>query len=109
MASLTEILILRGVIPIELLPDTAASWSGDEQSVRELVESGTVTEVQVASARAAQANVPFVDLVDFPIDRAAVVRVPEAICRRYTVLPIGFEGEALLLAMLNPADVFALD
>jgi len=109
MASLTEILILRGVIPIELLPDTAASWSGDEQSVRELVERGAVTEAQVASARAAQANLPFVELVDFPVDRAAVTLVPESICRRYTVLPIGFEGRSLLLAMPNPADVFALD
>src|SRR4051794_1792628 len=109
MASLTEILILRGVIPIELLPDTAGSWSGDEQSVRALVERGAVTEAQVASARAAQANLPFVELVDFPVDRAAVTLVPESICRRYTVLPIGFERGALLLAMPNPADVFALD
>jgi type IV pilus assembly protein PilB len=109
MASLTEILILRGVIPIELLPDTAASWSGDEQSVRELVQRGAVTEAQVASARAAQANLPFVELVDFPVDRTAVALVPEPICRRYTVLPIGFERNALLLAMPNPADVFALD
>jgi type IV pilus assembly protein PilB len=109
MASLTEILILRGVIPIELLPDTAASWSGDEQSVRELVERGAVSEAQVASARAAQANLPFVELADFPVDRAAVALVPESICRRSTVLPIGFDGRALLLAMPNPADVFALD
>jgi type IV pilus assembly protein PilB len=109
MASLTEILILRGVIPIELLPDTAASWSGDEQSVRELVERGSVSEAQVASARAAQANLPFVELMDFPVDRAAVALVPESICRRYSVLPIGFERNALLLAMPNPADVFALD
>jgi type IV pilus assembly protein PilB len=109
MASLTEILILRGHIPIELLPDTAASWSGDERSVRELIERGAVTEAQVASARAAQANLPFVELVDYPVDRAAIALVPEAICRRYTVLPIGFEREALLLAMPNPADVFALD
>jgi type IV pilus assembly protein PilB len=109
MASLTEILILRGVIPIELLPDTAASWSGDEQSVRELVERGAVSEAQVASARAAQANLPFVELADYPVDRAAVALVPESICRRSTVLPIGFDGRALLLAMPNPADVFALD
>ena len=109
MASLTEILILRGIVPIELLSETAGSWSGDEQSVRELVERGVVTEAQVASARASQANLPFVELVDFPIDRAAVALVPAGICRRYEVLPLGFEGHVLLLAMVNTGDVFALD
>ena len=51
----------------------------------------------------------FVDLDTFPVDRAAVGRLTGAVCRRYTVLPIAFEGDAIVLAMADPTDVLALD
>jgi type IV pilus assembly protein PilB len=107
MASLTEILILRGVMPIESLDSMSA---GDEEStVRDLLERGVLTEVQLASARAALAGLPFVELLDFAVDARAVALVPAAVCRRYGVLPIGFSGDYLILAMVDPGDVFAID
>ena len=109
MASLTEILILRGVVPIENLDSISGAWGEDEDAVKALVERGIVTEVQLASARAAQAELPFVELVDFPVDRSAVAMVPAAMCRRYQVLPIGVIGDILTLAMVDPGDVFAID
>ena len=109
MASLTEILILRGVVPIENLDTISGSWGEDEEAVKQLVERGIVTAVQVASARAAQASLPFVELIDFPVERTAVAMVPSAICRRYNILPIGIVGDILTLAMSDPGDVFAID
>jgi len=109
MASLTEILILRGVVPIENLDSISGAWGEDEDAVKALVERGIVTEVQLASARAAQAELPFVELVDFPVDRSAVAMVPASMCRRYQVLPIGVIGDILTLAMVDPGDVFAID
>ena len=109
MASLTEILILRGVVPIENLDAISGSWGEDEEAVRQLVERGIVSPVQLASARAAQADLPFVELVDFPVERTAVSLVPAQICRRYTVLPIGVVGDILTLAMADPGNVFAID
>ena len=76
MASLTEILILRGVVPIENLDTISGSWGEDEEAVKQLVDRGMVTPVQLASARAAQADLPFVELVDFPVERTAVALVP---------------------------------
>jgi len=109
MASLTEILILRGVVPIENLDTISGSWGEDEEAVKQLVDRGMVTPVQVASARAAQADLPFVELVDFPVERTAVALVPSAICRRHLVLPIGLVGDILTLAMADPGNVFAID
>ena len=109
MASLTEILILRGVVPIENLDTISGSWGEDEEAVKQLVERGIVTPVQVASARAAQASLPFVELTDSPVERTAVSLVPSSICRRYNVLPIGIVGDTLTLAMADPGDVFAID
>jgi type IV pilus assembly protein PilB len=109
MASLTEILILRGVVPIENLDSISGAWGEDEEAVKLLVDRGIVTPVQVASARAAQADLPFVELLEFPVDRNAVALVPAAVCRRYQVLPIGVVGDTLTLAMVDPGDVFAID
>ncbi len=109
MASLSEILIIRGLMPITSLDQVTGDPTRDEAHVRELVEGGVVSESQVASARAAQLGLPFVDLTDYPIDQSAVSLVPVALLRRHEVLPIGRDGDRLLLAMADPRDVLALD
>ena len=109
MPSLTEILILRGVVPIERLDTISGSWGEDEDAVRSLVEEGLVSEAQLASARAAQADLPFVELIDYPVDRNAVYLVPAAVCRRYQVIPIGIDNGVLTLVMADPDNVFAID
>ncbi|MCU1513087.1 MAG: type secretion system protein GspE [Microbacteriaceae bacterium] len=109
MSSLAEILIIRGLMPIETLDAMELSPADDELQVMSLVDQGVVTNAQIASARAAQAGLPFVELVDYPIDRTAVSLVPAALCRRHELLPIGVSGDLLTVAMADPGDVFALD
>ena len=109
MASLTEILILRGVMPIESIDTVSGHRADEEEIARDLLERGVITNVQLASARAAQAGLPFVELLDFAVDHAAVALVPAALCKRYEVLPISRSGDYLVLAMVDPGNVFALD
>ncbi|MBG6107940.1 type IV pilus assembly protein PilB [Frigoribacterium sp. CG_9.8] len=68
-----------------------------------------LTSTQVASARAAHADLPFVKLVDFPIDRNAVSLVPAILCRRHDLLPIAISSDTITVAVSNPGDVFALE
>jgi type IV pilus assembly protein PilB len=109
VASLAEILILRGVMPIQSLDSFGGDRGDDDQLAHDLIERGVISEPQLASARAAQAGLPFVELLDFPVDHAAVSLVPSTMCRRYGVLPIGFSGGYLILAMADPGNVFAID
>ncbi len=109
MASLTEILILRGIVPIEKLDMISGERDKDDQAILTLLDQGVVTQAQLASARAAQAGLPFVELLEYPVDRMAVALVPAAMCRRHEVLPIGIAGDYLMVAMVDPGDVFALD
>ncbi len=109
MASLSEILIIRGLVPIESLDLVTGDPSQDDEYVRALIEQKVVTESQVASARAAQLGLPFVDLTEYPVDGAAVALVPMQLLRRHNVLPIGRDGDRLLLAMADPRDVLAVD
>ena len=109
MASLTEILIIRGLMPIESLDAAMGGTIDDDAFVAELLEQGKVTAAQIASARAANAGLPFIELADYPVDRTAITLVPAALCRRHEVLPISVAGDTLVVAMADPGDVFALD
>ncbi len=76
---------------------------------RLLVELGHLTESQLVRALAAQIGLDFVDLSELVVDATAVAVVPAAMCRRHTILPVGFVGDCLQLAMADPGNVFALD
>jgi type IV pilus assembly protein PilB len=109
MASLTEILIMRGIVPVEKLGRGTALRGDDEETVRALVAAGLVSSPQLASARAAQAGLPFVELLEYPVDPSAIALVPATLCRRHEVLPISRKGDTVLVAMADPGDVVALD
>ena len=96
-------------MPIESIDAAMGDAVDDDIFVRGLLEQGKVTEAQVASARAANAGLPFVELADYPVDRTAVALVPAALCKRHEVLPISVAGDSILVAMADPGDVFALD
>jgi type IV pilus assembly protein PilB len=76
---------------------------------RVLVDLGVLTEQQLVAALATQIGMKFVDLSDHPVDGSAVSRVPDMVCRRHTALPIGYEEGKLVVAMADPANVFAVD
>jgi type IV pilus assembly protein PilB len=76
---------------------------------RVLVDLGVLTEGQLVAALATQIGLKFVDLSDFPVDGSAVSRVPAPVCRRHNALPIGYDDGKLVVAMADPANVFAVD
>jgi type IV pilus assembly protein PilB len=76
---------------------------------RVLVDLGVLSEGQLVAALATQIGLKFVDLSDYPVDGSAVSRVPDMVCRRHNALPIGYEDGRLVVAMADPANVFAVD
>jgi type IV pilus assembly protein PilB len=104
-------ILLEGAL---VTPDQLRSAVEEQQRAgrslgRVLVEQGVLTESQLVAALATQIGMKFVDLADFPVDGSAVAKVPEAVCRRHTLLPIGYDEGKLVVAMADPANVFALD
>jgi type IV pilus assembly protein PilB len=63
----------------------------------------------MVKAMAEYMGLEFVNLGDSMIDPAAMALIPESMARRYAVLPMGFEGEDLVLAMADPANVLVID
>ena len=74
-----------------------------------LLKTGLVSRVALLRAVASQVGVTFVDLDAHAIDWAATSVIPAGLARRHQALPIGFDGELVVVAMANPSDVFALD
>ncbi len=110
MKQLGEILLDEGLVSEAQLMAALDEQMARGQSLgRTLVEIGVLTEGQLVAALARQVGMAFVDLDEYQVDRAAVSMVPAALCRRYTVLPVGFQDGALVLATADPGNVVAVD
>lgn len=110
MKQLGSILLETGALTEDQLMDAIDEQQQRGQSLgRTLVEMGLVTEAQLVRALASQVGMEFVELADYPVERAAVALVPEALCRRHSALPIGISDGSLRVAMSNPGNVVAVD
>ncbi|HVW79661.1 MAG TPA: ATPase, T2SS/T4P/T4SS family [Mycobacteriales bacterium] len=110
MKQLGDILLEDGLVTQDQLSDAYDEHQRVGRALgRVLVDRGVLTESQLVAALAQQIGMRFVDLTEFAVDGAALAQVPQPVCRRYNALPIGYEDGKLLVAMSDPANVFALD
>jgi len=110
MKQLGDILLEGGLVTHEQLSGAVEEQQKLGRSLgRVLVDRGVLSEGQLVAALATQIGMRFVDLTEFPVDGSAVGRVSDAVCRRHTALPIAYEDGKLVVAMADPANVFALD
>ncbi len=74
-----------------------------------LINLGFVTQEQISSVLASQAGVAFVQLDNYLIEPAALKTIPEALARRYKMIPILLEPPNLTVALANVFDMVAID
>jgi len=107
---LGEVLLEEGLVTYEQLEEAASEQSRTGKGLgRVLIDLGFVVEQDLVSALAKQIGLPFVDLGEYPVDPAAASLISDALAKRYSALPIGYEDSKLVVAMSDPANVFALD
>ena len=110
MQELGDMLLEAGLVTAEQLADAV-----DEQERvgrplgRILLEGSIITEAQLVGALAGQIGLPFVDLSEYPVDGSAVSLLSAAACRRHNAIAIGYDEGRIVVAMADPADVFAID
>src|SRR6266513_3500081 len=68
-----------------------------------------IREVDLVRALALQVGLEFVDLGETPPDPTVANLIPEAVAKRYRALPYAELDGVLLVAMSDPANVYALD
>jgi type IV pilus assembly protein PilB len=92
------------------LQEAAEEAERSGRSIRDvLMNDQIVTEMELIEASADTHGINAVDLVGYPIDAAAVAKIPLALIVRHRVLGIGMSGDELVVAVSDPDDVVAMD
>jgi type IV pilus assembly protein PilB len=104
-----DILRARGLDPAVIATATQEAHESGRYLRYVLLDQGAVTEIEMADALAEAYGLQAVDLAGYPIDVAAVAKVPMILARRHRVLGISFDNDALVVAIVDPGDVLALD
>jgi type IV pilus assembly protein PilB len=106
---LLDSLISRGADAVAI-DDAAAEADRAGRSIRDvLINDSVVTEYELTEASADAHGISSVDLVGYPIDPAAVAKIPLPLVLRHRVLGIAVNGNELVVAISDPGDVVAFD
>jgi type IV pilus assembly protein PilB len=107
---LGQILLEQGLLNQEQLDRALEEHRNTPKSLgRVLIDLGYIRERDLVSALAEQVGLEFVDLSEYRIDAGIATLIPEPISRRYRALAIDERDGKLLVAMSDPANVYALD
>jgi predicted nucleic acid-binding Zn-ribbon protein len=106
---LSDVLVELGFASREAVEEAVrAAQSPGKTVAAVLVESGAISEAQLARATAERHGVDYVDLAGFSVEVAATALIKPAAARRYEAVPVARIGESLLVAMADPADTLAI-
>jgi type IV pilus assembly protein PilB len=107
---LGQILIEQGLITDTQLEQALEEHRSTPKSLgRVLIDLGMIQEAHLVRALAEQVGLEFVDLTEYKVDPMATTLLPDTLARRYRAIPIGERDGKLLVAMSDPANVYALD
>lgn len=104
--SIEDILATQGVLKPEQISSIKLESINSGQPIEKiLLEHNFVSEEQIVKARAQQMNIPFIKLESMAISPEVLNFIPEAVARRYKLIPFGVEGDFLKVAMSDPLDL----
>lgn len=107
---LGEILIDAGLIKREDLDKALDIQRKTKGSLGQiLVDMGLVDRDQVMKALSSQLGVSYISLSDYLIDPETITYVPRELAKKYMLVPIGKDGDKLIVAMAHPWDIKAID
>ena len=107
---LGEILKQKGIINQAQLTEVLAVGKRTNERVgKVLVNLGYCTEKDISDGLGDQYGIPSVMLSSVIIEPEVLKLVPEAVAKKYMVIPFSLEGDTMKAAMLDPLNVFAID
>lgn len=110
--SLADALVGEGYLAQDLANKLQVDQITTGKTIETLVtESSLVSEEQLARAKSAFNNVPFIKLSEVGVFPEAINQLPEGAARHYAMLPFTFDKSmgTLSVAMKDPLDLSAID
>ena len=105
---LGRVLVNAGLITEEQLEGALGEGSGRSLSAV-LVDQGVADEMTIARTIAENMGLAFVDIGAVEIDPTATTLLQVDLARRHICLPIKIQDDELVVAMSDPANIFAID
>ncbi len=105
---LGRLLVRADVITEEQLVEATACAEG-RALPHVLSKLGFATETRVAQAIAESMGLAFVDIGSYDIDPSAALLLTSDLMKKYVVLPVKVQDDELVVAMADPANIFAID
>lgn len=107
---LGELLLYSGKITESQLKDALDIQKKSGKKIGEvLVAERIITEDDIIEVLEFQLGIPHVDLDKYQIDSKVATLIPENIVRRYELIAIDKRDNLLIVAMVDPLNIFALD
>ena len=110
--TLADILVKQGSITEDKAKEIKLAEIQTGKSQETIVRSlGIVSLADLAKAKAALFNIPFIDLTNAPVSPEAMAILPKEIAERFKVFPLSIDkvSKTLDLAMADPLDLFAIE
>ncbi len=107
---LGEILIEHGLITPEQLQEALDVQANTKEKIGTiLVHLGYLSEPNLMAVLEFQLGIPYVNIAKTPVEPQIAQLISENLALRYKIIPIGKRGSKLILAMVDPLNVFAID
>lgn len=107
---LGEILVEAGVIKVEQLNQALLKQAETgERLGKILVQSGFISDSDIFRVLENQLGIQYINLSKTFLDSAIVRLIPENIAKRYRVVAIKKQASRLVVAMVDPLNIYALD
>ncbi|HEX5267000.1 MAG TPA: ATPase, T2SS/T4P/T4SS family [Acidimicrobiales bacterium] len=107
---LGHLLVQRGLITEDQLASALAEQAENRRPLgRVLIDRGLLTEEHLVCALAEQSGYEYVDLSEHQPDASVFSMLTAALARRYQAIPLRWEGDKLVVAMADPRNVLAVD
>lgn len=107
---LGDLLIISEKITYEQLKVVLAKQSISGRRLGEiLIDEGIVSEEDIIDTLGIQLAIPRICFEMINVDYEAVKLIPENIANKYLLMPIGFDGDRIKIAMSDPLNLFALE
>ena len=106
---LAQLLVEAGLVTAEEVESAQGSVSSSETIIERLLNSGSLSEEDLASTLALNAGMDFVSLRESEIDPALVEKIPTDIAERFMCVPMKDDGLTLKVAIPDPLNFETLD
>ncbi|MDR7523286.1 MAG: type II secretion system ATPase GspE [Armatimonadota bacterium] len=107
---LGQILLEAGIITQAQLKDALTEQQKTGERIGVVIQRlGLGSQEGVARALAQQLGLEFVRLGEVTLDEATLLRVPKELARRFQVIPLRVDERQMLLGMVDPLDILAVD